>query len=253
MRFAPVSRVVGHRRPAADLATRRNREETRLGIVGLRYMFLAHVVRCEYGHERSRGRRLLHTGTPLRLFALDSANYADDLKSKFARRLDCLNRRSPGCADIVHDHHARALLSEALDALSCTVLLLGLAHEEAVEFPAHHRNRDDNRVGAHGQPADGLGPPSTVPDFLEEYFSSQPRPLRIERGGAAVDVVIAHPARRKFELAQLKRLVGECGKQLLPRGMHKKLRYHAVATKIFNGVASSETGCREREDQDLPS
>src|SRR5208337_4396182 len=121
----------------------------------------------------------------------DQAHHSDNLESEFARCFDGLNRRCARSTDIVHDHDARALLAEAFDALSGAVLLFGLTHKEALQLAADYSDGDHDRVGAQGEPADRLRLPAALPDFFEEHFARQPRALRVERGGAAIDVVIA--------------------------------------------------------------
>ena len=133
---------------------------------------------------------------------------------------------APGCADIVDNHYPRALFAEAFDALAGAVLLFGFAYEEAIQFAAHHGDRDHDGIRAHGEAADRLRLPSALPNFFPEDFSGQPRAFGVERGGTAVDVVIAGAAGREFEVTQPERLVSERAKQFLACRMHQNLRYH---------------------------
>src|ERR1700680_1025404 len=112
-------------------------------------------------------------GTPPGLFALNQAHRAGDFKSKFTGCVDRLNRGSARGADIVHDHHARALLPEALDPLSRAVLLLAFADEKAVNLAAGNGHRHHDWIGAHRQPPNGLWPPSALTNFLEKDLAGE--------------------------------------------------------------------------------
>ena len=60
-----------------------------------------------------------------------------------------------------------------------------------------------------------------LPDFVEKNLARQSRALGIKSCGPAIDVVVAGPAGRQFELAQAKRLVGEQLEQFLARSVHQ--------------------------------
>src|SRR5579859_7569981 len=96
-------------------------------------MFLPDLRRGEDAHERRRRRRLLDRRTSAGLFALDQADDTGHLEAELARRVNGLDGRSAGGADIVHDHDLCALLAEAFDALLHAVGLFRLAHEETVD------------------------------------------------------------------------------------------------------------------------
>src|SRR5438067_823144 len=99
-------------------------------------VFFPHLSGGEDADElRSLG-GLLNLRTPACLLPLNQTNHAGDLKAEFARRLDCLDRRRPGRADIINNHNPRAALSKAFDALPCAVLLLSLADDESVNIEA---------------------------------------------------------------------------------------------------------------------
>ena len=59
---------------------------------------------------------------------------------------------------------------------------------------ADHGHGDNDRIGAHGQTANGVGVPSLLADFLEKHLAGELRAARVERRGAAVDVVVAGAA-----------------------------------------------------------
>src|SRR5262249_40865299 len=66
-----------------------------------------------------------------------------------------------------------------------------------------------DRVGPHGQPADGARFPSLVAEEIEEDASGELRPASMEGGGAAIDVVIALQSGRKREFSQTKGVGGQ--------------------------------------------
>src|SRR5260370_13141500 len=67
---------------------------------------------------------------------LDEAHNAYYFKAIVACGFDGLHGGGTGGAHIVHDHYLRAFLAEAFDTLAGAVLLLGLAHEEALDGSA---------------------------------------------------------------------------------------------------------------------
>src|ERR1700722_2507316 len=132
--------------------------------------------------------------TPLGFFALDQAHHTGDFKSKFTRRFYRLDRGSTRGANIIDDHHPRAFFSKALDSLSCAVLFLGFADEEAVDLATGDGHSYHHRVGSHGQATDGLRPPSALANFLEEDLAGKLRAACVQRGGAAIHVIVTGTA-----------------------------------------------------------
>jgi hypothetical protein len=222
--LAKVSGIVGDSGASADFARRRNGENAGFGVVGLQDVLLAYVTGGEDGNKRRGCGGFFYVGAALRFFALYQAHDTDDFETEFAGGFDGLDGGCTGGADVVDDYDASAFFAEAFDALSGAVLLFGFAHEESIELAADDGNGDDNWIGAHGQAADGLGFPSAVVNFVEENFTRETRALGVERGSAAVDVVVAGGSGRELEFAEAKRFVSQRAQQLLPRGMHKNLR-----------------------------
>ncbi len=112
----------------------------------------------------------------------------------------------PGSANVVHNHYSRAFVLKAFDSPSGAVLFLGFAHQKSFNVAAGDADRHHNRIGAHGEPANGLGLPSASPNFFQKNLPGQPRALGRKRSGAAVNVVVAGPSGRKLELPQPERL-----------------------------------------------
>src|SRR5262245_9202829 len=204
--LAPTPRVIHHRRLSAQLASGADRREF-VGLIGLQHVFPAHVLGFEDRHEWRRRRSLLDARPSASFFTLYQTHHAHHFESELARRLDRLHGGGARGADVVDDHDLGTLLAKAFNALSHAVLLLCLADKKPVPLAAGHGNRDHDRICAHGQAADGLRFPSALPDFFGEDLSGELRPARIERCGAAVDVVVAGAARRQLELAQSERLM----------------------------------------------
>ena len=138
MHRTAVARDIRHRRPSADFTRGRDGKNYRLGIIRLKGVFGTHVPGSENRNERRRGRCLLHAGTALRLFALHQAHHAGNLESELAGGFDRLHGGGAGGADIVNDHHARALLAKALDSLPRAVLLFGFAHKKPMQLAGYY-------------------------------------------------------------------------------------------------------------------
>ena len=60
-------------------------------------------------------------------------------------------------------------------------------------------------------------------DFFEKNFSGKASALGVERGGAAIDVVIAGAAGGEFEVSQAEGFLGEEAEEILSRGGHEIL------------------------------
>ncbi len=112
------------------------------------------------------------------------------------------------------------------------MLFFRLAHQKAMQFAGHYRNRHYDGIGSHGEATDGLRLPSPLTDFVSKHFAGQARTLGVKSRDAAVDVVVAGAAGRELELAQPERLVGEQAQQILARGMHGILRYHGESAFV---------------------
>ncbi len=103
---------------------------------------------------------------------------------------------------------------------------------------AEHGDRDHDRVGSHGESADGLRTPVAALDFVEKNAAGQARALGVQRGGAAVDVVVAGAAAGELELAQAEGLLREKGKKLLAcvgHGFHHNKSRQAGASAGLGG------------------
>ena len=95
------------------------------------------------------------------------------------------------------------------------MLLLGLADEEAVQGSAGDGDGDDDGVGAHGQSSDGVGVPALRAHFLKKNLADQLRAASIERGGAAIDVIVAGAAGGKLEFAEAEGFLRQQGQEFL--------------------------------------
>src|SRR5258708_6519062 len=174
--LAAISWIVGHRRPSAKLTNRsyrKNRGHTRLGFVILENVFRAYIAGGEYRDKRRRRGSLFHTRTALRLFALHQTHGSHYIEPKLASSFNRLDRRCSRSTDVVHNHHARALLAKALDALPGAMLLFGLAHQKSMKLTATHRCRHHDRIGSHRQPTYCCRLPSALADLFDENFSRQ--------------------------------------------------------------------------------
>ncbi len=76
----------------------------------------------------------------------------------------------------------------------------------------------DDRVGAHGEAADGFGVDAVCFKQFENGVAGEASALGVQRGGAAVDVVVAGAAGGELELAEPEADAGEKGEKLLGVG-----------------------------------
>src|SRR5690242_13321070 len=95
-------------------------------------MSRANSRRCEDRDKLRVTRSLFHCGTPTGFFPFHQTRDSHDLEPKLPCSCDRLDGGGTGCTHVIDDHHADALLTEAFDALACTVSLLLLAHEESM-------------------------------------------------------------------------------------------------------------------------
>jgi hypothetical protein len=143
----------------------------------------------------------------------------------FAWRAD---GRSARGANIVHDHDAAARFLEALDATASPMRLLRLPDQETVDpigftvevlgaggepgldrLRAQDADPGDDRVRPKSHAADRLRVPPPVLDLVQHNTAGEPGSFRVQRRGAAVDVVVAGTAGRELELAEPERLHGQ--------------------------------------------
>jgi hypothetical protein len=165
-------------------------------------MLFSYFVRRENRDEWGGRGGLLYVGTAVRFLTFYQAHCAYNLESEVAGGFDGLHGGGAGGANVVDDDDGSTFFAEAFDALARAVLLLGFADEESVYFATGDSDGDNDGVGTHGEASDGFGFPSEVPDFFEENFAGELRAAGIERGGAAIDVVVAGSARGQLEFPE---------------------------------------------------
>ena len=79
----------------------------------------------------------------------------------------------------------------------------------------------DDGIGAHGESADGFGVDVVLLQQFEHGVAGEAAAFGVERGGAAVDVVVAGAAGGELELAELEAGAGEEREKLLGVGGHQ--------------------------------
>ena len=176
----------------------------------------ADIVRCENGVERRVWCGRLDVGTAS-LFAVNQAEDADDVHAGLLGGLNRSDGGATGGADIIDDNDVGSDLMKAFDATTRAVCLLGLADEEAVDdltvvrcavvvlvvVPGAGRGGiRDQRVGSHGEPADGFGLWEVLADEIEENEAGEAAAFGVQSCGAAVDVVVGLLAAGEGEVAQ---------------------------------------------------
>ena len=117
-----------------------------------------------------------------------------------------------GGADVVDDDDVGSELVEAFDEAAGTVSLLGLADEEAVDegvavvvqvVPGGGAGGvRDQGVGSHGEAADGLGLGEVLANEVVQHEAGEAAAFGVQRGGAAVDVVVGLLAAGEGEVAE---------------------------------------------------
>ena len=153
------------------------------------------------------------------LFAVDEAEDSGDVHACFAGGFDGRDGAAAGGADVVDDDDLRSLFEEAFDLAAGAVGLLGFADEEALQelrcrvggieallegVPrAGAGGVGDERVGSHGEAADGFGLREMLADEVVEDQAGEAAAFGVEGGGAAVDVVVGLLAAGEGEVAQL--------------------------------------------------
>src|SRR5215467_2189524 len=193
-----------------------------------------HFARLEDRHEFCWSRGFL---------ALDQACHAYDIEAEVSGSLHGLDGGASGGAYVVHDHHARAFIPEAFNALACAVSFFSFTHQEAV----HHRvllcaddgNRDYDWVGTHGHPAHGFSLPGLLLQQVKKNVAGQFRALRMKRGGTAVNVVITLDAGSQGKFTETKRVFCQQAEELVAGGLahvsdirNRKLGFPQMAPEI---------------------
>src|SRR5579863_2716173 len=134
---------------------------------------------------------LLHIGASLGFFPFDQAHHADDFKSRFSRRRDRLDRRRSSCANVVDDHDFRAGFAKTLDPLASSMLLLALANKKSIDRAARHSRGHNNWISTERQASDRGRFPALGLDLIKKDATGKLSAARIQRGGAAINVIIA--------------------------------------------------------------
>ena len=158
------------------------------------------------------------------LFAVYEAEDSDDVHAGFFGGLDGGDGGASGGADVVDDDDVGSELVEAFEAAAGAVGLFGLADEEAVDelvavvvqvVPGGGAGGvGDERVGSHGESADGLGLGEVLGDEVVEDEAGEAAALGVQGGGAAVDVVVGLLAAGEGEVAETEGVGGDEVQQL---------------------------------------
>jgi len=146
------------------------------------------------------------------LFTVDQAEHPDDVHAGFLRGFDGGDGGAAGGADIVDDDDVGSQLVKAFEAAAGAVGLFGLADEEAVDervvlmvqvVPcAGAGGVRDQRVGSHGESADGIGVGEVLAYEVVHQEAGEPATFGVQGGGAAVDVVVGLLATGEGEVAE---------------------------------------------------
>src|SRR5207245_4497637 len=99
-------------------------------------------------------------------------------------------------------------------------------------------------IRTHGKSAYRTRLPALLADGVQEHFAHESRSGGVERGGAAVNVVIARAPRGELELAETERFAGENAEQLLAGVVHEWFVPLAVWTD--HNISGRDCGSRWR-------
>ena len=161
-------------------------------------------------------------GATIGLLTLDEADDSTDAHAGFAYGLDGRDGGGSGGADIIDDEDCGSGLAEALDAAAGAVSFFRLAHQKSMQqrgrcaalrggfqrgLRAGRGHVGDDGISAEGESADGLksggsGEQAALAQGVEDDQAGEPNAFSVERGGAAVDVVVAGAAGGKLEAAE---------------------------------------------------
>jgi hypothetical protein len=168
------------------------------------------------------------------LLAVDEAENSRDVHAGSTGGFNGRDGGAASGADVVDDDDVGSELEEAFDAPAGAMGLLGFADEEAMdeggsgtgvfvtEFEGAREFEDlgvvgegpgagagsvrDEGVGSHGEAANGLGVGDVLTDEIVEDETGEAAAFGVERGGAAVDVVVGLLAAGEGKVAQLERV-----------------------------------------------
>ena len=159
-------------------------------------------------------------GAAVGFFALHDADDGGDVHAGFAGGLDGVDGGSAGGADVVDDDDARAFAAETFNAAAGAVGLLRFADEEAIAA-AVRSGFDSARQALAVATLETIGsapmvsPPTASAlilfsfEQIEDRLAGEAAAFGVERGGAAVDVVVAGAAGGELELAEIEAGAGE--------------------------------------------
>lgn len=174
-------------------------------------MCSTHVVGGEKSIKGNMGCGGFDIGTAA-LFAVDKTEDADDIHARFLRGFDGGDGGASGGANVVDDDDVGADLVEALNATAGAVGLFGLADEESVYerivlmvqvVPGTGAGGiRDQRVGPHGQSADGIGLREVLADQVIKKEARKATTFGMQGRGTTVDVVIGLLAAGEGEISE---------------------------------------------------
>src|SRR5439155_26715795 len=102
--------------------------------------------------------------------------------------------------------------------------------------------------GAQGEPAYRLRLRAAVVDLLVKHPAHQARALAAQRGGAAVNVIVAGAAGGELELAQVERLLGQHLQQQFARSGHLegRLSWPSAPRAVAERDSGAVSRCLEK-------
>jgi hypothetical protein len=199
------------------------------------YVLVAYVIGGEEAQERRVSAGLFEGRAAFGFFALDETDGRNDIHAGFARGLNGRDGGRSRGADVVDDEHGCVFLQKAFNAAAGAVRFFCLADEEAVNgsravvlqrMPGagDGYSRYDG-VGSKGQAADRCRFQLVLMQQVKNGKAGEASAFGVQRGGAAIDVVVALCAGGESEVAEAE---GGAGKQVKERvavaGTHNQIR-----------------------------
>ena len=160
-------------------------------------------------------RGLFDARAALGLLALHQAHHSDDFESEFSGCFNRLDGRAPVVQTSSTITTLRPFFAESFNASD---------RFRAASLPCGREIRDlplvtetATTIGSAPivRPPMACGFQPRCTNLFEKYLAGQLRSSRIQRGGAAVDVIVARATGGELELAQLERLGSEEAQQFV--------------------------------------
>src|ERR1051326_277077 len=184
-----------------------------------------YVIRSKHTDEWRGSSGFFYRGTATGFQSFNQAGHTRDVEAEFTSGFYGLDGGTAGSADIIDNHHASAFFLKAFHAPTHAVRFFRFTHQEAMDqsarLRADHGSSDHDGISAHGKSSNSLRMPALFFKELKKNASGEFRAAGVERGGAAINVVVALSAGREGEFAEAERVGSQQLKKLFARRRHR--------------------------------